>query len=87
MTKPVNLVVGCFVFFIYDSGACNLEELQKKLREVLMIRRMKEDVLTQLPAKQRQQILFQLKDSQVSKVHCTLLVKSGFYMFNNILVY
>lgn len=49
------------------DGACNLEELQKKLRDVLMIRRMKDDVLTQLPAKQRQQILFQLKDSQVSK--------------------
>ena len=36
------------------SGASNLEDLQKKLRQSLMIRRLKKDVLTELPDKVRQ---------------------------------
>lgn len=35
-------------------GASNLEEIQTKLREKFMIRRLKEDVLTELPPKRRQ---------------------------------
>lgn len=38
------------------SGASNLDELQTKLRATLMIRRLKADVLTELPAKRRQVI-------------------------------
>lgn len=38
------------------SGAANLEELQQKLRESVMVRRMKSQVLTELPPKQRQVI-------------------------------
>lgn len=38
------------------SGASNLDELQRKLRETIMVRRLKEDVLTELPAKVRQVI-------------------------------
>lgn len=39
----------------YDfSGASNLEELQSKLRANLMVRRLKKDVLTELPNKVRQ---------------------------------
>jgi len=34
-------------------GAIHLDELQRKLRESMMIRRLKADVLTQLPEKQR----------------------------------
>jgi SNF2-related domain/Helicase conserved C-terminal domain len=41
------------------SGASNLEELQTKLRAKLMVRRLKRDVLTELPAKRRQVIPFQ----------------------------
>nr|KAG5712773.1 hypothetical protein BaRGS_007370 [Batillaria attramentaria] len=48
------------------DGASNLEELQHRLQS-LMIRREKDSVLTQLPPKQRQKILFQLKDSQTKK--------------------
>jgi len=38
------------------SGASNLEELQEKARSTVMIRRLKRDVLPELPPKQRQVI-------------------------------
>lgn len=38
------------------SGASNLDELQDKLRSTMMIRRLKKDVLTELPPKTRQLI-------------------------------
>lgn len=38
------------------SGASNLDELQRKLRSSVLIRRLKKDVLTELPAKRRQVI-------------------------------
>lgn len=42
----------------YDfSGASNLDELQKKLRESFMVRRLKSEVLKELPAKQRQLVV------------------------------
>jgi SWI/SNF-related matrix-associated actin-dependent regulator 1 of chromatin subfamily A len=36
------------------SGASNLDELQRILRETIMVRRLKQDVLTELPPKRRQ---------------------------------
>ena len=57
-----------------SSGASNLEELQKILTEKLMIRRLKKDVLTQLPPKQRQRIPFEVKDSALKKVFCLVHV-------------
>jgi SWI/SNF-related matrix-associated actin-dependent regulator 1 of chromatin subfamily A len=38
------------------TGASNLEELQTKLRSTIMVRRLKKDVLTELPPKRRQVI-------------------------------
>ena len=38
------------------SGATNLDELQEKLRSTVMVRRLKKDVLKELPAKVRQVI-------------------------------
>jgi len=53
---------------LFFSGASNLEELQQALTSSLMIRREKSQVLTQLPPKQRQKVLFELKDSELKKV-------------------
>lgn len=39
------------------SGASNMQELQLLLEEKLMIRRLKKDVLSQLPSKRRQMVL------------------------------
>jgi len=60
------------------SGAVNLEELQSLLSKSLMIRRLKKDVLTQLPAKQRQKITFHLKDSDVKKASFSVLIQIAF---------
>jgi SWI/SNF-related matrix-associated actin-dependent regulator 1 of chromatin subfamily A len=43
------------------SGASNLDELQYKLRSTLMVRRLKADVLTELPPKRRQLITLSSK--------------------------
>jgi SNF2 family DNA or RNA helicase len=48
------------------SGASNLEELQRRLRETgVMLRRLKADVLTELPAKRRQMIALDAAGSAV----------------------
>ncbi|XP_064621798.1 uncharacterized protein LOC135484357 [Lineus longissimus] len=49
------------------DGASNLDELQQRLSNTLMIRRLKKDVLTQLPPKRRQRIPFELKESKFKK--------------------
>lgn len=40
------------------DGASHLDELQEKLRQTIMVRRLKKDVLTELPPKRRQVIEF-----------------------------
>jgi SWI/SNF-related matrix-associated actin-dependent regulator 1 of chromatin subfamily A len=40
------------------TGASNLDELQDKLRSTIMVRRLKKDVLTELPPKRRQVVEF-----------------------------
>ncbi|XP_054033054.1 DNA annealing helicase and endonuclease ZRANB3 [Dryobates pubescens] len=51
-------------------GASNLEELHQLLREI-MIRRLKNDVLTQLPPKVRQRIPFDLPEAAAKKLNAT----------------
>lgn len=48
------------------SGATNLDELQEVLRTHVMVRRLKKDVLTELPAKQRQVV--ELEDDSCSRI-------------------
>lgn len=56
----------CGIFFngyemVYGKPR-NSEELQKKLRENLMIRRLKSDVMTDLPEKIRQELIIEMTD-------------------------
>ena len=44
---------GRLFSYMDTTGSSNLEELQRELRSTIMIRRMKADVLSELPAKQR----------------------------------
>lgn len=48
------------------NGASNLDELQKKLRSKFMVRRLKADVLTELPPKRRQ--IVPLTSPEIAKV-------------------
>lgn len=45
------------------SGATNLDELQRRLRETIMVRRLKADVLAELPRKIRQIVELEADDS------------------------
>jgi SWI/SNF-related matrix-associated actin-dependent regulator 1 of chromatin subfamily A len=49
------------------SGASNLEDLQTRLRAKCMVRRLKKDVLTELPAKRRQVIELPVEDSAIKR--------------------
>lgn len=53
----------------YDpKGAQNLDELNARLRETVMVRRLKKDVLTELPAKTRQIVSLDVDDPAVQAV-------------------
>lgn len=53
----------------YDaSGASNLDELNARLRETVMVRRLKADVLTELPAKRRQVVTIDIDDEATKAI-------------------
>eukprot|EP00347_Sterkiella_histriomuscorum_P021164 403335006 len=59
-------------FGIDWTGAANNRELYQTLKNSFMIRRMKQEVLTELPAKRRQRISISTDSNQVKKIHYML---------------
>ncbi|KAK4766691.1 hypothetical protein SAY87_008333 [Trapa incisa] len=56
------------VFGLYQ-GASNHEELHNLMKATVMIRRLKKDVLSQLPVKRRQQVFLDLADKDMKKIN------------------
>ncbi|XP_065853070.1 uncharacterized protein [Euphorbia lathyris] len=56
------------VFGIYQ-GASNHEELHNLMKATVMIRRLKRDVLSELPVKRRQQVFLDLSEKDMKKVN------------------
>lgn len=50
------------------DGATNLDELNLRLRETVMVRRLKKDVLAELPPKRRQIVSFDIDDENVADI-------------------
>ncbi|OXB74653.1 UNVERIFIED_CONTAM: hypothetical protein H355_016366 [Colinus virginianus] len=74
---PINIDFFFFIFRFFGKrkqwdcrGASNLKELHQLLREI-MIRRLKNDVLTQLPPKVRQRIPFDLPQAAAKNLNAT----------------
>ncbi|XP_039053756.1 SWI/SNF-related matrix-associated actin-dependent regulator of chromatin subfamily A-like protein 1 [Hibiscus syriacus] len=57
------------VFGTYQ-GASNHEELHNLMKATVMIRRLKKDVLCQLPMKRRQQVFLELTDKDMKQIRC-----------------
>lgn len=53
------------------SGSSHLDELQERLRKVCMVRRLKSDVLKELPAKRRQIVALTVEDGEIQKLIAT----------------
>ncbi|WCJ28566.1 SWI/SNF-related matrix-associated actin-dependent regulator of chromatin subfamily A-like protein 1 [Euphorbia peplus] len=56
------------VFGVYQ-GASNHEELHNLMKATVMIRRLKRDVLSELPVKRRQQVFLDLAEKDMKKVN------------------
>ncbi|KAA3477955.1 SWI/SNF-related matrix-associated actin-dependent regulator [Gossypium australe] len=57
------------VFGTYQ-GASNHEELHNLMKATVMIRRLKKDVLYQLPMKRRQQVFLELTEKDMKRISC-----------------
>ncbi|KAJ8766481.1 hypothetical protein K2173_022540 [Erythroxylum novogranatense] len=56
------------VYGVYQ-GASNHEELHNLMKATVMIRRLKKDVLSELPVKRRQQVFLELAEKDMKKVN------------------
>ncbi|KAF8017668.1 hypothetical protein BT93_H2767 [Corymbia citriodora subsp. variegata] len=56
-------------FFGVYQGSSNHEELHNLMKATVMIRRLKREVLTQLPVKRRQQVFLDLADKDMKKIN------------------
>ncbi|XP_057818807.2 uncharacterized protein LOC131031948 isoform X2 [Cryptomeria japonica] len=55
-------------YFGTYQGASNLDELHALMKKTVMIRRLKKDVLSELPVKRRQQVLLSLDDKGLQQM-------------------
>jgi len=65
MSMAIDTARGFFGMF---QGASNHEELHNLMKATVMIRRLKKDVLSQLPVKRRQQVFLDLSEKDVKHV-------------------
>ncbi|GFQ05478.1 DNA annealing helicase and endonuclease zranb3 [Phtheirospermum japonicum] len=56
------------IFGVYQ-GASNHEELHNLMKATLMIRRLKKDVLSELPVKRRQQVFLELSEGDMKQIN------------------
>ncbi|XP_077217696.1 chromatin remodeling factor18 [Tasmannia lanceolata] len=56
------------IFGLYQ-GASNHEELHNLIKATVMIRRLKKDVLSELPVKRRQQVFLDLDEKDMKQIH------------------
>lgn len=71
-------------FGLDTSGASNLDELQRILRETVMIRRLKSEVLTELPPKTRELILIEQDEELARLVKKEREIINGLYDLNGV---
>ncbi|KAF8017672.1 hypothetical protein BT93_H2767 [Corymbia citriodora subsp. variegata] len=67
LSRPIELYKQGF-FGVYQ-GSSNHEELHNLMKATVMIRRLKREVLTQLPVKRRQQVFLDLADKDMKKIN------------------
>ncbi|KAF3773481.1 DNA annealing helicase and endonuclease, partial [Nymphaea thermarum] len=51
------------------QGASNHDELHNLMKATVMIRRLKKDVLSELPVKRRQQVFLELNEKEMKQIH------------------